>query len=117
MKVAEVWHMNSEAHDHLRTRQLQGIPATLYPEEGRGNDPHTTVARPSFLVARRQPMELLAPVDQPLHAVALSVAGPIKRSCLLLVLPPRDRIPDTLSPQISATFSAAVALVAHRLAA
>jgi hypothetical protein len=113
MKVAEVWHMNSEAHAHLRKRHLQSIPATLYPEEGCGNDPHTTVTRPSFLVARRQPTELLEPVDQPLHAVALSVDGSIKRSCLLLVFPPRERLPDTLSPQISATFSAAVARVAH----
>ncbi len=70
------------------------------------------VLRP-FLIPRRQPSELLKPVDQSLHPVAQTVDRPIKGATPPLIPLAWDRHADAAPPQVRPDPSAAVAFVAH----
>jgi hypothetical protein len=66
-----------------------------------------------FLIARRQPTELLEAVDQPFHQVALPIDRPIKWSHPALIRLPQDRHRQAPSPQLRPDLVTAVVLVPH----
>ena len=96
------------------------------PDEDAGHTDPGRVPLSELVKAGRHRPELLAAVHQPLHLIALPVAGPVKgrRPATpspppgpvgLLILPLRDGVTDTTGPQCGPVGPAAVGLVAGQM--
>src|SRR5689334_22122653 len=75
----------------LPSRAVRHRAPPLQPEQDRSNDPHRPVVLGALLVARGEPPELLAAVDQPLHQAPRAIALPVEGTATPLVALARDR--------------------------
>src|SRR5690349_25085148 len=82
-------------------------------EQNSREDPQGAVAVGALVVAGRQTADLLAAVDQPLHAVPQPVHGAVERPAPALPPLARDGVADAAASTVPAVGASRVAFVAY----
>src|SRR6476620_2079398 len=82
------------------------------PEHSERNEPQSPVAGRTLVIAGSEAAVLLAPVDEPLDAVAVPVHRAVERPPARLIAQARERVADAPAPKVATAGAPGVRLVA-----
>jgi hypothetical protein len=88
-----------------------GRVCKLQPEHNRCDEQHRMIVLGSLFIAGGNAPKLLEPIDQPLHLIAQSVDGTIKRSRAVFTALARDGAANPVLPQVLAVRQTTVPLI------